>query len=334
MSEASTGPHWPSRQEGQRLLVRLGLSERDLRAVMEQYPDGSTPPSWWPQLCGSRDRLVASMGRPGKVELLLPGTPDLGAVEPFFGIYVLLSALPDVLGWHARHGIPAETSWATLRDLGRQVGIYWRFHGHSGFDEFDWLSRHFRGLVFQIGRLQFERSSLEEEWKSERELTSAAGDGGRALAVHIPEGGPLSPHLCDEALAEAPEFFRRHFPDEDYRVATCDSWLLDEQLAEYLPPGANIVHFQRRFQALPGRTNGNRTVLRFVFYRHEAVLDELPQSTALQRAIVQHRMAGRDWFVRAGWLRLPSSAPGPDRAHPDRPGPENEGDERPGMTHD
>jgi hypothetical protein len=255
------------------------------------------------------------MDRPGKVDFLPTHAPDLGTLQGFFGIYVLLSALPDVLELHARHGIPTEVSWETLADLGRQIGIYRRFHGRSGFDEFDWLSRHFRGLIFQLGRLQFERSVVEEEWRSDPALIEAAGAGGRVLAIHIPEGGPLSSEMCDDALARAPRFFAQHFPDEEYRVATCDSWLLDGQLSEYLPAEANIVRFQRRFTMLTGGVVGNQTILRFVFYRNEAALDQLPQDTALERAVVRHLQAGRDWFVRAGWLRLEPSGSGSAGPH-------------------
>lgn len=306
---------WPEREKGGRLLTLLGLAERDVRAVLEQYPDERTPPWWWSSLFQAHGRLVASMGRPGKVELLAAGSPELGPLQPLFGVYVLLSALPDVLEWHDHHGIPAKISWATLQDLGRWVGIYRRFHGQCGFDEFDWVSRHFRGLVFQLGRLQFEPVVMEEEWLSDRELTDAAGRG-RVLAIHIPEGGPLSPDLCDESLAQAPEFFSRHFPNEDYRVATCDSWLLDEQLREYLPPDANIVRFQQRFKLLPGRAVANRLVMRYVFDREEATLDQLPQDTTLERAVVQHFRAGRDWFGRAGWARLLPPAPTLQRSPP------------------
>lgn len=302
---------WPTREEGRQLLVRLGVPERDLSAVLEQYPDDGTRPWWWDMLCDAHGRLVARMGRPGKVEMLPADAPELGPVQPFFGIYVLLSALPDVLEWHSRRGIPTAVSWATLEDLGRQVRIYHRFYGRSGFDEFDWVSRHFRGLVFQLGRLQFEPAALEEEWRSDPELIASAGAGGRVLALHVPEGGPLLPELCDDALTRAPGFFARHFPEEEYRVATCESWLLDGQLSEYLPPEANIVRFQRRFTMLPSCAVGNRAVLRFVFYKNEAALDQLPQDTRLKRAIVRHLEAGRDWFVRAGWLRL-----GPSKASP------------------
>lgn len=311
MKKTEVQLRWPTSEEAARLLTLLGFAEPDLKGVLELYPDDRTPPWWWPLLQESRLRLVASMGRPGKVDLLPPNAPELGAIKPFFGIYVLLSALPDVLEWHAQRCVPPEISWATLADLGRQAGIYRRFHGTSGFDEFDWLSGHFRGLIFQIGRLQFERSVVKDEWLSDPALAAAAGASGRVLAVHIPEEGPLSPELCDESLAKAPAFFARHFPDEEYRAATCDSWLLDRQLSEYLPPEANIVRFQQRFTLLPGPALGNRTVLRFVFYKNEAALGELPQRTTLERAVVRHLEHGRDWFVRVGWLLLEPSGPPP-----------------------
>ena len=295
---------WQGRDEGGRLLARLGVAEVDLRELLDAYPETSRPPWWWELLQGAHDRLVDSMGRPGKVELLPEGAPALGPVERFFGVYALLSVLPDVLEWHRSHGVPEDVSWATLRDLGRQVGIYRRFQGQSGFDEFDWVSRHFRGLVFQLGRLQFEPGAVNEEWLSDEAFASAVGPGGQMLAVHIPEAGPLAPELCDAAFASARSFFPEHFPGPDYRVATCDSWLLDPQLSEYLPPEANIVRFQRRFRVLPASAPGSRAVLRFVFYKNEAVLGQLPQRTLLERAIVQHLRGGGDWYVRVGWTEL------------------------------
>ena len=61
----------------------------------------------------------------------------------------------------------------------------------------------------------------------------------------------MTAEACDASFAWAPRFFARHFPEDDYRVATCGSWLLDEQLAEYLPETSNIVQFQRRFRLVP-----------------------------------------------------------------------------------
>ena len=303
--------YWPEKEEAARLLDRLKVPEHDLLAVLELYPDSHEQPGWWPLLLAAHERLVGNIDQPGDVELRSADTGDLGLVEPLFGLYVLFSALPDILQWHRAHEIPEEISWATLADLGRQVNIYQRFHNQTGCDEYGWLSRHFRGLLFQLGRLQFERSWIQPQWRSNADLRESAGPSGRALGIHIPEAGPLSPHLCDESLAKARTFFTRHFPDEQYQLGTCDSWLLDEQLSEYLPPDSNIMRFQRRFTLLPDRLVNDQAVMRFIFYQNQTVLDDLPQSTSLQRAVVQHLRDGRHWYTRAGWLRL--EAPERDR---------------------
>src|SRR5207237_1385047 len=133
-------------------------------------------------------------------------------------------------------------------------------------------------------------------------------DGGAevtALDVHVPATGPMSPQLCEASFTAAKNFFARHFPEADHRFATCTSWLLDEQLAEYLPENSNIVQFQRRFELVPGAPveggpDDDAAVLKFVFHRaptpvRPGDLDGLPQETTLHRAIVAHLRAGRHW---------------------------------------
>ena len=126
----------------------------------------------------------------------------------------------------------------------------------------------------------------------------------RALGIHIPETGSLSPEACDDSIQRARAFFARHFSEEEYRLATCGSWLLDPQLADYLPETSNIIRFQRRFQIMPVSWDGDRDMFRYVFGRPTIQLDGLPQETALQRAIVQHLRSGRHWVGRSGWFRL------------------------------
>jgi hypothetical protein len=128
--------------------------------------------------------------------------------------------------------------------------------------------------------------------------------GDPCLGTHIPETGPLTPEACDASFRRAREFFARHFPEESYPIATCGSWLLDPQLAEYLPATSNIMRFQRRFHLTPVSWDADREIVEFVFRRSKPQLDELPQETTLQRAIVQHLRAGRHWFGRSGWLEL------------------------------
>ena len=91
----------------------------------------------------------------------------------------------------------------------------------------------------------------------------------------------------------------------------CNSWLLDDQLARYLPEDSNILGFQRRFR-VPDEapvSDGDLTILKFVFDRPETPLrpgelDALPQRTTLERAVVGHLRDGGHWYSRAGWYDL------------------------------
>jgi hypothetical protein len=235
---------------------------------------------------------------------VLPET--VGALHRYFFIYVFLAALPHVQAFHRSRDIPADVSWRTLADLGRNMAVHRRIYGVGGLDVAFWLARHFRGAIYDLGRLQFERVRLGQ--RTGQAIAAAGlpyGPGDPALAVHIPEfSGPLSPTACDASFARAKDFFARHFPEERHALAICHSWLLDDQLADYLPADANIVRFQRRFRRIPRSDEADQAVMRFVFGRINPSLVDLPQRTTLERAIVSHLRAGRHWRVGAGWLRL------------------------------
>jgi hypothetical protein len=292
------GLRLPPLPEAPDVLRRLAVAPEDADEILEGWPSEQ----WPAELVWLLERVVtvvrADMGGAG---WLVPGPwlpRDRGLAWKHFYVYAYLALLESVLAYHQAHRVPEMVSWKTLGDLGRKLSIDRRMHGQTWPTTFHWLTLHVRGGIYELGRLQFQRHS------------QAVGDdalsrGDFALALHIPESGPLTPDRCDESLRLARQFFARHFPDEPYRIVTCDSWLLDPQLAEYLPPGANIIRFQRRFQLLSGGEDGDDSVLRFVFHtRSAAPLDKLPQRTTLEQAAVAHMRAGRHWQTRIGWLAL------------------------------
>jgi hypothetical protein len=84
----------------------------------------------------------------------------------------------------------------------------------------------------------------------------------------------------------------------------CTSWLLDEQLADYLPADSNIMRFQRRFTLTDDAVVDDHEPLRFIFRRVPADLGKLPRDTTLQRALVDHLERGKHWRIRTGWFPL------------------------------
>lgn len=289
------------------LMRRLAVAPDDAAEILAGWPSER----WPAELSWLLERVVAvvraDLGGTGWLE---PG-PSLprgrGPEWKHFYVYAYLALLADVRAYHAAHGIPDAVSWATLADLGRNLAVDRRMNGEGWPIMLQWLTLHVRGGIYELGRLQFQRG---------RPGGGPLGDGapgGLALALHIPEAGPITPEACDESLRQAREFFPRHFPGEPYRIVTCGSWLLDPQLADHLPPESNIIRFQRRFRLLPGGHDGNEDMLRFVFRTLTTPPAELPRRTILERAAADHMRAGRRWQVRTGWLPLFPGPPGARR---------------------
>ncbi len=288
------------------VLLDLAVPHEEIDALVRLRPSRQTSPALWWILERCVHRLVRAMGEVGgdgaEAGPALPA--HLGPIHRCFYVYVFAATLPYLRAYHRARGIPAAVSRQTLTDLGRHMAVHrWR-SGETGLGR-SWLPLHLRGLLFQLGRLQFERQRAAAGLA---EHCAAAGvacvPGDPILAVHVPEfSGPLSPAACQRSLVWARRFFARHFPDEPVRVATCSSWLLDEQLAEYLPADSNIVRFQRRFQPLR-RWDDDQAVQTFVFGRQYPDPAQIPRRTTLQRAIADHLRAGRHWRGVVGWLAL------------------------------
>ncbi|MGW6644119.1 acyltransferase domain-containing protein [Streptomyces iakyrus] len=257
------------------------------------------------------EELVRDIGEAGVVVPLAERVAEApAALGPYFAVYVFVAALPYTRSYHRERGVTADVSRRTLADLGRNMAFHRRRYGRGGVEVPQWLTRHFRGELYQLGRLQFERARLGQ--RTGRAVARAGLDvaaGEPCLNLHIPDfQGPLSPTACDRSLELAREFFARHFPQERYRVAVCHSWLLDPQLKQHLDPDSNIVRFQERFE--PGRDPGEEPEpedtepVRFVFGDPGLPVAGLPRRTSVERAVGDHLRAGGHWYVRHGWFRL------------------------------
>jgi hypothetical protein len=282
----------PAKTDAPALLDRLAVPPDDAAEIMAGWPDPDSP-LWTPELRWLLDRSIALVGADlGGFEWLPPG-PELarerGLAWRHLYVYAYLALVDVVTRYHREHGIADAVSWAILADLGRNLAVDRRMRGEGWPVIQSWLTLHARGGVYELGRLQHQR-------------------GDTAIALHIPDAGPLTPKAVEESLDEARAFFPRHFPGERYTAFSCGSWLLDPQLLEHLPPESNIAQFQQRFELEPyEETEGidaDVEVLRFVFRTLTTPLDQLPRHTALQHAVVDHLRAGRHWQWRTGHFPL------------------------------
>jgi hypothetical protein len=285
----------PGPSESYGILRRLDVPEQAAQEIVEALPrTREAEARWLLERCYAALISVEAPERP-------PWPAPWVTEDPFtryFHLYVFLAAVRDVLTKHGARGVPEAITWATLGDVGLQVAHHHARHGSYGFDGAFWVFNHFRGELFLLGRLQYERDTAD--------YTSAAfARGDPILDLHIPAIGPLTPEACDASLDAARTFFAEHFPETPYRYGTCESWLLDDQLAGVLSAETNIVRFQRRFTHDPGYARrGDEDTIRFNFGHLPSSLDELPRDTALQRGIVDVLERGGHWWIRRGWLEI------------------------------
>jgi hypothetical protein len=280
------------------IFERLDIAPEDQAEILSAWPSPETDPETWSSLERAYRMLLEDLG--GFAPLELPGPAvESTPLGRYFFVYVYLAALAEVRRFHVQRRIPDEVSWATLADLGRNLKRDRLLQGDGGLRTSAWLTLHFRGSLYQVGRLQFNRMTVRAAHVAE-----AFREGDPALGVHIPETGPLTREACDDALGRARSFFARHFSETPTRLGICTSWLLDPQLADYLRPESNIIRFQRRFTLVGDGYDGDADVLRFVFHRIAPNIDDLPQRTTLERAIVAHLSAEKHWRNRTGWLEV------------------------------
>ena len=310
----------PPPDEGTELLRRLGVPETDAAEVIATLPSVAGTPAWWWLLERSCHWLTLAMGNPDEPHFTWPdwaGTEHAYSLQHrCFTAHVFLAVLPHTTAWHRSRGINENISWASMADLGRHMAIHRRTYGATGVDAAWWVTVCLRAEVFDLGRLQFNWFRLgigdASPWWYSLEEAGRRGMGFRprdfCVGVHIPESGPMTPTACDDSFELAKGFFSEHFPlgDQRRRLATCWSWLLDDQLADWLPPESNIVRFQRRFELVPGSIVNDEGILEFVFRMPDPLgqLDDLPQRTRLERAVVAHLKAGGHWRTRSGWVDL------------------------------
>jgi hypothetical protein len=302
----SRDPVLPDDAEATQLMERLDVKLADRAATLAARLDPEAHPALWWILDRAYHDMLANMGcgEPAQRFGAWPALPaSTGALGMHLYVWLFLAVLPEVRRFHAERGISDAVSWTSLAVLGRVMDSHRSMTGVSGLGLWSqWgLPLRFRGADYQLGRLSFNRGVVAFFYHSYAQV----------LHVHIPPLGSLDPAACDEAFALAREFFPRHFPDEPVSFFVCHSWLMDDQLAAYLPDSSNIVQFQHRFRLLQetDMPPADSVIVNYAFqmFTNDSevplqLLDELPQDTTLQRAFVAHLRSGGHWHNRTGWL--------------------------------
>ena len=98
------------------------------------------------------------------------------------------------------------------------------------------------------------------------------------------------------------EFFSKYFPEYDYKCFTCESWLLDETLAEFLPENSNITSFRKMFEVV--KTEESDAILSNIFKWNTSrrnIRNEVAVTT-LTKNVKEYALSGKAFYVGYGIL--------------------------------
>jgi len=227
-------------------------------------------------------------------------TIDAYDIESKNGQRNLLSALfmcETLEDRYAQRGIPEKILKDTLSDLVIWTNTWSNLKGELYLGEMSWLKYHLNMQLFRLGRLQFCMG------KSERDIPKKnikAGDN--ILEVYIPEGEPLSQDLCYKSFETAKIFFKKYFPEFEYKGFTCRSWLLDASLEQFLKPDSNILQFGRMFEVI--HTEESDSILRYLFrwdITRNAIKQAVPYNSFTD-SVKRHVMKGGACYEVLGIL--------------------------------
>lgn len=156
-----------------------------------------------------------------------------------------------------------------------------------------------------IGHPYNEKGFVEKESRvfSKSEWSTLFSGGSGMVSIHIPKGARFDPETIENAIAHTKELIKKHFPEFDYKLFFCGSWLLDPQLGDILREDSNIVRFCRRFKPLAVKDSGS-CVFGFVFNKPDMnfELSELPEDTSLERALKKHYLDGKAIYETFGYF--------------------------------
>ena len=286
----------------------------DVCRELQRHWDETRESVRWSSLLAS---LVAFVERGrGAIDQPLTVWADLNECGPsgrLLYYYLFALQVRELGAWFSQVGLPQDVWVATISALARHGETHRLKHGSVGVDAGWWMLPILRGEIVQVQNLKFHRVRLGLGPLSPRpwldsDSAAALGEGFRvgdqSVGVHIPARVNLGDEALDATFSRARDVLGAVWPSETRRIATCQSWMMDERLVEALGIESRIVRFQRRFELIAPVENDSETVVSFVFGRNSVPWPELRATTRLQRAVLEVLARGEQWHNRTGWFEF------------------------------
>lgn len=218
--------------------------------------------------------------------------------KPFTRLVLVVYKLIELKDRYDKLGIPENIFYDTIKDIKLRQEIYFADKFDIGISKADaiWFRHLFKMIIFKLGALQFQifhMIYLDEDvveggyMKFDSAQKEKLPSGTPVINVHIQKGADISPTACEDSFKKAESFFRKFFPEHDYKAFICYSWLLYPGNKKLLSENSNIVKFAKRFEIISEIKDREEAVER-IYGKNYRKKSDFPQNTRLQRNTLNH----------------------------------------------
>lgn len=183
-----------------------------------------------------------------------------------YGMAALVAMLcKALLAWseYEKRGISYDIYKDTMSDIKVWAYNYRRVYGKLGLSDLAWVNGSVVLFRFKLGRLQYNFTEFTES--SSHDISVGLKNGDKMLDVHIQQEGSFTDELCGESLELAKTFYRKYFPEYDFKGFICHSWLLSPGLSQVLPETSNIIKFGKRFTIIENQAQNDGQAIERIF---------------------------------------------------------------------
>lgn len=209
-------------------------------------------------------------------------------------LFTLLYELIPLKEFYDSRNIPDTVFYDSLDDISFHINRYFDTHGEYSVNKSDlqWLSFIYKCEIFDLGSLrfqkihftyaEFERESYDYMPLSD-EVKKRFVEGESIIKVHIQKDANLKSEKIDTSFRLAHDFFTSYFPEHNFKVFTCRSWMLYPPMQDILPPDSNITAFANRFEIIATNQNTKQALDRIYETSDMAEIEKMEKPSSLAK---------------------------------------------------
>lgn len=170
------------------------------------------------------------------------------------------------------------------------------------FSQMVWGAYFMKGLLIQVGRLQYEYPVMPPRILKEYALDFNAK---HYVAIHIPEGKDLKEEEVLASLKNVKDELIQIYPEIEIELIKyyTYTWLFSKELDQLLLSKSNILKFKSKFDMI-SQSENTKDFLRFVFQTNENTdYHLLKEETSLQKKLKEELLKGTKLHIGLGVLK-------------------------------